>query len=286
MEKMHVSCGALAYTYDNEGRLGIVLGREKGNWLPFKGCIKEGETDVQTASRELYEETCGLVYVDAKKIKLLHIFETKRKEYRIALVYMPFSKIEEFRLLRSIEDRHDYLEKDMLQFFPFDNSILSSDIHNITKASIQYYWNTLLHLKNCKHELVGRKHAVSHQYACEHCTQQYIDKVIKNNKEALENGGCDSDTTICINESYDNTKKPIEFIKDVSKDVRDTTKDCNKSNSKLDLKPRSSKNSNTYLKNKKPVFLKRPRYYGLTSVTQNNKQRDLQSAWRKEIDKS
>lgn len=180
MEKMNVSCGALAYAYDEEGRLGIILGCEKGNWLPFKGCNKKGETDTQTASRELYEETGGLVYVDSKALQLLHIFETKRKEYRIALVHVDYNIIEKFNMLRKIEDRAEYMEKETLKFFPFDSNILeSNDIHSITKSSIRYYWNTLLSLKNGKSPILGRKQAVSHQYACEHCTKQYVDKAIQ-----------------------------------------------------------------------------------------------------------
>lgn len=145
---MKISCGAILYTYNENKELGIILGLERQGWFPFKGCMKTGETYLQTAIREICEETCGLLKVTDKDfIHDWHTFETKRKEYHISLLYAPYSIIEEFKKKREEEDRAEFVEKDCIRFFPFHDKILTENIHNITKISILYYWNILCKLR-------------------------------------------------------------------------------------------------------------------------------------------
>ena len=135
------SCGALFYSYDPCNRLGIILGQERGAWLPFKGCNETGETLNQTAIREIKEETCGLVNI--KSILLEHQFTSKRKHYYIGLCQVSYDIIEEFSKIRAVENRAAYCEKKKLRFFLLNGILDNKIIHDITKASIKYYWNYL-----------------------------------------------------------------------------------------------------------------------------------------------
>jgi ADP-ribose pyrophosphatase YjhB (NUDIX family) len=161
---MRNSCGAIFYTYNPDGVLGIILGEEGNKWFPFKGCVKKGETFEETAKREIKEETCGLVCVD--NIKLEHRFSSKRKNYYIGLCYVPYSIIKEFENIIQLETRIEYKEKKRLKFFPVDVFILyNNDIHSITKSSIEFYWDKLMQLnnKNIYYEMT-RYHGVSFNY--------------------------------------------------------------------------------------------------------------------------
>jgi hypothetical protein len=162
---MRNSCGAILYTHDPNGVLGIILGEEGNKWFPFKGCSKTGETLEETAKREINEETCGLVYLDS--INLQHKFSSKKKKYYIGLCYAPYNIIEEFEAKIKLETRLEFKEKKRLKFFPIDNSILyNNDIHNITKASIEFYWDKLL--QSISHNTIKcnnvRYHGVSYKY--------------------------------------------------------------------------------------------------------------------------
>ena len=134
---MKVSCGAILYTHNPQGRLGIILGLEHSDWLPFKGCNEKGETYEETAIREVKEETCGLVC--AENIDLVHIFGSKRKKYRIGLLYAPYEVIEQFDDARKKEQREQYIEKRKLGFFDIEHILNNRYVHNISKESIRYF---------------------------------------------------------------------------------------------------------------------------------------------------
>lgn len=145
---MRNSCGAIFYTYDPAGQLGIVLGLEQHNWLPFKGCSEEGETVEETAIREVYEETCGLVQLD--NISLEHRFASKRKNYFIGLCHVPYDLIRQFSETRKSESRLSYMEKKRIKFFPYSSLLTDKTIHNISRSCIRYFWNKLTKLsRNC-----------------------------------------------------------------------------------------------------------------------------------------
>jgi ADP-ribose pyrophosphatase YjhB (NUDIX family) len=159
---MRNSCGAILYTYDSNGVLGIILGEEGNKWFPFKGCVKKGETLEETAKREIKEETCGLVCLE--NINLEHKFSSKRKNYYIGLCYVPYNIIDEFDNKIQLETRIEYKEKKRVKFFPINNSILyDNDIHSITKSSIEYYWDKLLQLYNKNiYNNMARYHGITH----------------------------------------------------------------------------------------------------------------------------
>lgn len=144
--KMKTSCGALLYTYDTNGHLGLILGKEFEEYLPFKGCNESGETYEQTAIREIYEETCGLVKLN--KIDLDHRFSTKRKRYYIGLVLVDFNILEDFKKVRALENRSCFCEKKDIKFFTLYDALNDTTVHNITKASIYYYWSKFERINN------------------------------------------------------------------------------------------------------------------------------------------
>lgn len=152
MEKK--SCGAILYTFNPEGKLGVILGEESRSseeeWLPFKGVCREDETPEQAAIREIFEETCGLVLLDS--IALHHKFSTKRKEYHIGLVEVPYELLAAFIEARKTETREDFMEKRKLKFFLFPDVLKEITVHNISKSSILFYKDTLeaIALSGCK----------------------------------------------------------------------------------------------------------------------------------------
>lgn len=165
---MKNSCGAIFYTYDPNGNLGIILGSENGEWLPFKGCNEEGETFNQTAIREINEETCGLINI--KNIILEHKFTSKRKHYHIGLCQVNYDIIEKFNNIRNQDKQSlekEFLEKEELKFFDMENIISCRVIHNISKSCINYYMCKLQLLKNKQSSAetkYTRKHSMSVNY--------------------------------------------------------------------------------------------------------------------------
>lgn len=148
MEKK--SCGAILYTFNPDGELGVILGDESRNamdgWLPFKGGCREDETVQQAAIREIYEETCGLVKLET--IDLQHKFTTKRKEYHIGLCGVSYELIHTFDIARKKEYREDFMEKKELKFFKFPGVLKDTSVHNISKSSILFYKDVLENLQN------------------------------------------------------------------------------------------------------------------------------------------
>jgi len=58
MLKREKSCGALVYRYEGEALLLLLLRhRHGGHWAFPKGHVEAGETEEQTAHREIFEET-------------------------------------------------------------------------------------------------------------------------------------------------------------------------------------------------------------------------------------
>jgi len=160
---MKTSCGALLYTYNPAGSIGIILGCENGLWLPFKGCTEDNETYEQTAIREVEEETCGVVKLNS--INLEHKFASKRKQYYIGLSLVDYGVIDRFNESIKNESRASHCEKKELQFFDLKSVLSDTRIHNITKASIKYYWNKLNSGSHCAFDTPGRKQSVSIQFA-------------------------------------------------------------------------------------------------------------------------
>ena len=58
------SCGAVVYKYDGEQLLILIEKMQKGHYSMPKGHVENGETEVQTATREIKEETNLDVKID------------------------------------------------------------------------------------------------------------------------------------------------------------------------------------------------------------------------------
>lgn len=138
---MKISCGALFYTYNEKNQLGIILGLERGGWLPFKGCNEVNETYEQTAIREVAEETCFLISLP--NISLDHTFSSHIKIYKIGLCYVPFEFIAEFARVRQHEQREKSKEKYEVKFFPIKTIRQNFTIHPLAIKSINHYWDIL-----------------------------------------------------------------------------------------------------------------------------------------------
>ena len=147
--KQH-SCGAILYTIINK-KVYIILGLEKDIWLPFKGVREDGETNVDAAIREIYEETFGVVNV--KNISLNCNFSNKKKHYHIGSYYINYNYIDMlYKNMRYLMSKNTnrysrFLEKKDIGLFMLDNIALNK-FHIITKISIDYYQNYLEKIQN------------------------------------------------------------------------------------------------------------------------------------------
>ena len=146
------SSGAILYTiYDD--KVYIVLGQEKGDYFPFKGVREKCETNIQTAIREIYEETCCALTVN--DINLLCNFSTKRKHYHIGLAYISLDEIKQFHInkkklendIKNIEKNWIYLEKTDIKIFKLDY-VSKYKFHEITYKPIKFYQSKLMHIQN------------------------------------------------------------------------------------------------------------------------------------------
>lgn len=111
------SCGAILFTI-YRGRAHVILGREYGQWMPFKGVREYGETLEEAAIREIREETCGIVYVE--RIHLSCIYSSLRKTYHIGLVYVNPSFLRNFYEAKKIMTNDRYLEKTRIKLLPLN----------------------------------------------------------------------------------------------------------------------------------------------------------------------
>lgn len=131
------SCGAMLYTFDKFGRIGLVLGsefnpsRNKNMWYPFKGVVEGKETREEAAIREVDEETSGLVII--KNINLTFFHETSLKKYFIGLHYVNYSVIDMFNLSLNNE------EKLKLGFFPIQTIFTNTNIPPLTKHCVEFF---------------------------------------------------------------------------------------------------------------------------------------------------
>lgn len=170
------SCGAILFTYNDEGELGVVLGEEYGLWLPFKGRPHDGESFEDAARREINEETGGLVTINS--IDLAHVFSSRYKEYHIGLVWVPYIIINEFNKQQPHETRKDFREKKRLQFFPFPSVQDDLRVHNLALSSIRFFAKQLYSYCGMAQPTVNEKcytQAVSKKTAQDRCKSIAID---------------------------------------------------------------------------------------------------------------
>lgn len=142
--KFH-SCGAVLYTIYNN-KVYFVLGKERGDWFPFKGKCEKGETYEQAAVREIEEETCNLIKVNPDDIDLNCTFSTSRKYYHIGLVFVPYTFIKEFPIKRKTMTDEKCLEKTHIKMFDVDKLNVSY-FHQVTRIPLSYYHRFLIDLQ-------------------------------------------------------------------------------------------------------------------------------------------
>lgn len=211
---MKNSCGAILYTFNTEGKIGVILGLEGSDeWLPFKGCNETGESFEQTAIREIKEETCGLVTLE--NISLDHVFTTKHKIYRIGLCQVDFSIIEQFEQVRKAESRKEFREKQEIKFFPLDSIFIKQKIHSISRASIKFYWDKLM-------TYAGKQHVSSEYIRCHGMTEEQVSSI---RMKALTDIDTSTDTTeVDIDNDIMKSLLKLDIIK--KSDIVNSSPDC------------------------------------------------------------
>lgn len=142
------SCGAIFYTI-KDNKVYIILGKEKGDWFPFKGTCEYDETYEETAVREILEESCGIVNISPDNIILDCHYSTSRKYYHIGLVYVLPTMVNDFYKIRRTHTSEKYLEKTDVKMFNINN-ILYKKMHHITMTPIIHYFT---YLKDVQYKL-------------------------------------------------------------------------------------------------------------------------------------
>ena len=260
MEKK--SCGAIFYAINNDGELGIILGdesrSESNGWLPFKGGVSSEELDTEAASREIYEETCGLVKIDPSELRLNHVFMTKRKQYYIALVEVPYDIIAKFDEIRKNEHREEFREKRKLGFFKFPDVLGMNHIHSISKASVLFYKTQLENIQVLKSdELRQRCQGIS----CE--TAEILKEHV--NASGLSPSGASSDSEVEVHvrsKSRPKSKSLPVRLKNPLK--REPLREASHNKNRGEL-------------------LRRPAKYNMSFTPKLEKMLDSKRVWRKEL---
>lgn len=78
-----ISCGIII----TDGKK-ILLGKGKNNWSVPKGKMKEGETTLETALRETFEETGINLYSNLQNISIVDIFDYKPSKDIVFFIYL------------------------------------------------------------------------------------------------------------------------------------------------------------------------------------------------------
>jgi len=239
---MKNSCGAILYTFDPEGRIGVILGAEGSEeWLPFKGCNEEGETFEQTAIREIREETCGLVQLET--ILLDHVFTTKHKIYRIGLCQVDYGIIEQFEKVRRSECRKEFREKQEIKFFPLETVFVKQKVHSISRASIKFYWDKLMTYagkQNVSAEYI-RCHGMTEDQAKAIRVKALSDINVTNPEVILDADIMDGLLKLDVSKKSDDLQEDTE--KDTEKDTSDTSSDSSPKSAKDTNLPRLQKDT-------------------------------------------
>jgi 8-oxo-dGTP pyrophosphatase MutT (NUDIX family) len=148
---MQISCGAILYSvHPKTGEPGIILGKEGGYWLPFKGGPEKGETIAETARRELTEETFALVQCD---VDPTYTFSSRNKKYFLGACFVDFEIVEKFNTIRKLfelcsdKDREmlaKYAEKSKMRFFTFRALFKNSDVHKLSKYAAKFFKDEIM----------------------------------------------------------------------------------------------------------------------------------------------
>ncbi len=120
--KHEISCGAVVYT-EIEGELEILLIRHKngGHWAFPKGHVENDETEIQTAKREILEETGLTPFIDES---FRHVVTYSPKKDVVKDVIYFAAKSSETKTTVQVEELFEARwlnEKKALKTITFDN---------------------------------------------------------------------------------------------------------------------------------------------------------------------
>lgn len=152
MSNKIISCGALLYAFDVNGRIGVILGKEHKYYFPLKGRQELNETLCETAIREVREESCGLVKLEDIDLEC-KIMNMNRKQYHIGLANVDINIVDMFIDRRKHEVKKEFMEMTELKFFILDNMNNinnNANIHPITKRVIRFYYKKLRYYEYVK----------------------------------------------------------------------------------------------------------------------------------------
>lgn len=95
-----LSCGIITYHRSSEGLLFLVLKHGEGHWAFAKGHVEGKESEVETAIRELNEET-GLVVKPDAHLRLVTNYEPKPGVSKDVVYFCGESKVTGLSLQKS-----------------------------------------------------------------------------------------------------------------------------------------------------------------------------------------
>lgn len=81
------SCGAIVYYTHNEEILYLILKHKAGHWAFPKGHVENNETEVETALREIKEETSLIVTID-DGFKVINEYQPTRYSIKKVVYFM------------------------------------------------------------------------------------------------------------------------------------------------------------------------------------------------------
>jgi 8-oxo-dGTP pyrophosphatase MutT (NUDIX family) len=141
------SYGAILYSFNPSGELGIILGSESVDpqcgFFPFKGGSNISESPVQTAIREVFEETRGLVNLHTLQLRCK--IRSKHKTYLFGLAEVNYDIIEKFNKIDVENMDPCYKEKKEIKFFRFADIYLHK-FPAITMDAILFFKKELNHI--------------------------------------------------------------------------------------------------------------------------------------------
>lgn len=159
------SAGVLLYSYDYDGKLIFLLGKDyRHRFSDFGGRADVTDaTQIDTATREFYEETCGIV-LDVwvarnaiTKAPIIHSLSYMGDPYYMYMIHIPYSKeyVESFDMVRrfihlkKVEKR--FKEKLSLRWFT------SEEIMTQKNDIRQVFYKTFSKNLDIIHQVTSRK---------------------------------------------------------------------------------------------------------------------------------
>ena len=123
--KTEYSCGAVVYTIINGKRKYVIISNMEGIYSFPKGHIEEGETEIETAIREIKEETnLDVTLLDGFKTISSYTFMKKGEEIlKYVTYFIGYYENQEFKPQEGEISKIDLMEyEEAMSAFQFDNT--------------------------------------------------------------------------------------------------------------------------------------------------------------------